>query len=130
MKKPVPNYKGDEEKEEQGSGRVMFFEKENRSKEYFAPTYKSKIKWIPNIFVHKFEPSCMPQKVGSAASVTFCGKEWWRRGIKNPQSNDWGFWMERSPFRRGWGERIRTFAMTESESVALPLGDTPVNDYV
>ena len=43
MKKPVPNYKGDEEKEEQGSGRVMFFEKENRSKEYFAPTYKSKI---------------------------------------------------------------------------------------
>ncbi len=44
MKKPVPNYKGDEEKEEQGSGRVMFFEKENRSKEYFAPTYKSKIK--------------------------------------------------------------------------------------
>ena len=26
----------------------------------------------------------------------------------------------------GWGGRIRTFGMTESESVALPLGDTPV----
>ena len=26
----------------------------------------------------------------------------------------------------GWGERIRTFGMTESESVALPLGDTPL----
>ena len=26
----------------------------------------------------------------------------------------------------GWGRRIRTFGMTESESVALPLGDTPI----
>ena len=26
----------------------------------------------------------------------------------------------------GWGGRIRTFGMTESESVALPLGDTPM----
>ena len=26
----------------------------------------------------------------------------------------------------GWGGRIRTFGMTESESVALPLGDTPI----
>ena len=28
----------------------------------------------------------------------------------------------------GWGRRIRTFGMTESESVALPLGDTPIFD--
>jgi hypothetical protein len=27
----------------------------------------------------------------------------------------------------GWGERIRTFGMLESESSALPLGDTPSN---
>lgn len=25
----------------------------------------------------------------------------------------------------GWGKRIRTFEMSESESDALPLGDTP-----
>ena len=26
----------------------------------------------------------------------------------------------------GWGKRIRTFEMSESESDALPLGDTPI----
>ena len=26
----------------------------------------------------------------------------------------------------GWGKRIRTFGMPESESGALPLGDTPI----
>ena len=26
----------------------------------------------------------------------------------------------------GWGKRIRTFGMSESESDALPLGDTPI----
>lgn len=26
----------------------------------------------------------------------------------------------------GWGRRIRTFAMSESESDALPLGDAPI----
>ena len=34
------------------------------------------------------------------------------------------FFKRRMPFF-GWGRRIRTFGMTESESVALPLGDTP-----
>ncbi len=33
----------------------------------------------------------------------------------------------RRPIRSGWGNRIRTYEMTESESVALPLGDTPMN---
>ena len=33
----------------------------------------------------------------------------------------------RSPRRRGWGKRIRTFGMPESESGALPLGDTPIS---
>ncbi len=28
--------------------------------------------------------------------------------------------------RNGWGKRIRTFGMSESESDALPLGDTPI----
>ena len=37
----------------------------------------------------------------AAASVTFCGKEEWRSGMRNPQPFGWGFWMERSPFRRG-----------------------------
>ena len=31
--------------------------------------------------------------------------------------------VKRSGF--GWGGRIRTYAMLESESNALPLGDTP-----
>ena len=26
----------------------------------------------------------------------------------------------------GWGSRIRTYEMSESESDALPLGDTPI----
>ncbi len=30
----------------------------------------------------------------------------------------------------GWGGRIRTFGMTESESVALPLGDTPMFNFI
>ena len=27
----------------------------------------------------------------------------------------------------GWGARIRTYEMSESESDALPLGDTPIS---
>ena len=31
----------------------------------------------------------------------------------------------------GWGGRIRTYAMLESESNALPLGDTPmIKDFI
>ena len=33
---------------------------------------------------------------------------------------------KRSAVFCGWGGRIRTFGMTDSESVALPLGDTPM----
>ncbi len=32
---------------------------------------------------------------------------------------------QRADFFAGWGGRIRTYAMLESESNALPLGDTP-----
>ena len=34
--------------------------------------------------------------------------------------------VDKRGFFYGWGGRIRTFGMTESESVALPLGDTPM----
>ena len=30
----------------------------------------------------------------------------------------------------GWGGRIRTYAVLESESNALPLGDTPLRNYI
>ena len=30
----------------------------------------------------------------------------------------------------GWGSRIRTYEMSESESDALPLGDTPIYDIL
>ncbi len=33
-------------------------------------------------------------------------------------------------FESGWGAGIRTPEVTESESVALPLGDTPVSLYL
>ena len=33
-----------------------------------------------------------------------------------------------SLFSIGWGGRIRTHEMEESESSALPLGDTPICD--
>ena len=32
-------------------------------------------------------------------------------------------------FQFGWGGRIRTLGITESESAALPLGDTPIFSY-
>ena len=39
-------------------------------------------------------------------------------------SNPTKGFVKRSGF--GWGGRIRTYAMLESESNALPLGDTPL----
>ena len=50
-----------------------------------------------------------------------------RQNDKPSLYNERGLWVQvHAP--AGWGRRIRTFGMTESESVALPLGDTPIFD--
>ena len=54
-------------------------------------------------------------------SVTFCGEEEWQSGTKNPQPFGWGFWMERSPFRRGGDKGIRTPDLCDANAALYQL---------